>query len=386
MMRVLSIMILSTLLSVFFTSCGKKAETEKKQSSRDNYTYENATPNESLQYAVRRGEALNAKAALAMGADPNQFINEGDTLLTYAIKTNKPHITEVLLEASASSNMVNKNFMAPILLAVKKNNLAIVRQLLRYETRLNIINLEGDNPLTSAIDNNGIEIIFELLIAGANPFFKIIDGMTPYHYAISKEDRSILNVFETHKEMTENKNLNTIIKEKITQGDDNSLEYINLVLMREGKSIVKFYTGDLFYDTLTQAPVQHRDALIRKYIEWGFSINAETGQSSLIHQLVNDNAISDLETALLNGANPNHIDHEEKPALWYAIEGLKIEAVKSLLKYDAKQRLVVYGENESFYTLDMCDALPSKRCGWRRCDEETLAKIKLLKETILNCR
>ena len=90
-----------------------------------------ATRIDELRRAVRTGNAAAAKRLLASGLAPNSLMENGDTLFTYAMRSDAPETAKVVMEAEGfDPNALNRFGETPLMLAVFKGNEAIFKRLL----------------------------------------------------------------------------------------------------------------------------------------------------------------------------------------------------------------------------------------------------------------
>ncbi len=149
---------------------------------------------------LKNGETLLTAAILARninllnfliknGADVNKSMRDGQSPLSLACNNNFKEIVNLLLENGADVNQVKNKWWSPMYIASSHGNKEIVTRLLK-ESGANvdqIDNMGGNTALYSAASVGSLEVVKVLLANGANPNLPGKgEGITPIHIAISK--------------------------------------------------------------------------------------------------------------------------------------------------------------------------------------------------------
>jgi ankyrin repeat protein len=365
-------------------SCGKAFKNVANQEPQQRDGINDATSEESLLLSVRNGESLNAERALKEGANANLKYNKTETVLTYSILTGQTNMVDVLLNAEADPNLPNQQGKFPLFMAIKTGNKSVLNNLLTFGAQVNLVNQDSMLPLVYATQLNRIEEVFYLLIKGADPLFQGAAEISAYDYAVQSNNREMLNVLDTHLRLEQGKDPKEVVSERIKIGDDQAIEYVNTYLLNQGTDVFTEFGSSLILTTFKEAPNQDKlITLISKYLEWGYGLN----QTALIHELYRDELKTQIPLALEYGADPNVLDEKNKPLLWYLTKKLDVPLVEELISFGARTKLSIQLEEiDQNIVIDMCDAVPRKKCRTRRsCPPGRLEAIKKLK-SLYSCR
>jgi ankyrin repeat protein len=122
---------------------------------------------------LKNGSPAEFQAAIAAGADVNDYDEHGYTPLIHAASSNPdPEVIRVLLEAGADVNQGNydvrfKTFTSPLLVAVRESTPEVVRILIDAGADVNQRNHRLATALTAAVYRNDLAMVTLLLSAGA---------------------------------------------------------------------------------------------------------------------------------------------------------------------------------------------------------------------------
>jgi|LakMenEpi03Aug12_release.lakeMendotaPanAssembly.Ray.scaffolds.fasta_scaffold165502_1 ankyrin repeat protein len=113
-------------------------------------------------------------------------INKYDgSLLSDAIKENKPHIAKLLINNKYDINKRDSRYISPFIYAVKNKNYDLINSLIKHGADINYCGPEGDyNPMIWTIINNEYKLI-DLLLENnfnINNYNRYLE--TPLHYAL----------------------------------------------------------------------------------------------------------------------------------------------------------------------------------------------------------
>lgn len=151
-----------------------------------------ATRIDELRRAVRTGNAAAAKRLLASGLAPNSLMENGDTLFTYAMRSDAPEAAKVVMEAEGfDPNALNRFGETPLMLAVFKGNEAIFKRLLELGA-----STEGApgrwTPLHYAATEGRRTFVEYLIEHGADVNAQTKAGVTPLMMAARKPSRVVV--------------------------------------------------------------------------------------------------------------------------------------------------------------------------------------------------
>lgn len=151
-----------------------------------------ATRIDELRRAVRTGNAAAAKRLLASGLAPNSLMENGDTLFTYAMRSDAPKTAKVVMEAEGfDPNALNRFGETPLMLAVFKGNEAIFKRLLELGA-----STEGApgrwTPLHYAATEGRRTFVEYLIEHGADVNAQTKAGVTPLMMAARKPSRVVV--------------------------------------------------------------------------------------------------------------------------------------------------------------------------------------------------
>lgn len=145
-----------------------------------------------LRRAVRTGNAAAAKRLLASGLAPNSLMENGDTLFTYAMRSDSPETAKVVMEAEGfDPNALNRFGETPLMLAVFKGNEAIFKRLL--ELGASTKGAPGKwTPLHYAATEGRRTFVDYLIEHGADVNAQTKAGVTPLMMAARKPSRVVV--------------------------------------------------------------------------------------------------------------------------------------------------------------------------------------------------
>ncbi len=144
--------------------------------------------NKALVAAAREGDAATVERLLREGTSPNPPRLPGNAAIATAAAWGHLSIVNMLLEAGADVNGVDKEDKSTALHnAAGCHELEILRLLLRHGANLEARDSQGLTPLHYATLANTMEPLRLLLEAGANPHARDKKGRTPLFYGVQYE-------------------------------------------------------------------------------------------------------------------------------------------------------------------------------------------------------
>jgi len=117
------------------------------------------------------------------------------TALHIAAAFNRPRNVSRLIEAGANLRAAMNNGITPIIAACMYGHTDVVRVLLEEgHDDPNGRVIGGTAPLHAAAMNDRVEVTRLLLQHGADPHQATVDGWTPVHIALKKENRELVEI------------------------------------------------------------------------------------------------------------------------------------------------------------------------------------------------
>lgn len=149
-----------------------------------------ATLDDDMRQAARSGSSAQITSLLAEGADPNLFMENGDTLFTYTMRADSPEAARVLLDDPRfKTNLSNRFGETPLMLAVFKGQKAIFEALLARGADVN--GAKNWTALHYAATEGRDDFAKTLIEKGANVNAQTTSGVTALHMAARKPSRAV---------------------------------------------------------------------------------------------------------------------------------------------------------------------------------------------------
>ncbi len=119
--------------------------------------------------------------------------SEGDTPLSYALKSNKINALEGLIGIGVDLNSTNSSGQAPLHVAITNkteleegNSADFITKLIAAGADIDVKDSYGYTPLARAVSKNELKIAKQLIESGADKNIKTNDGKTPLIIAVSE--------------------------------------------------------------------------------------------------------------------------------------------------------------------------------------------------------
>lgn len=143
--------------------------------------------------ALRNGNASEVDRLLKEGITPNIILDNGDTPLTYAFRSDSWAVVKVLLKTPGINiNMENRHGETPLMMAVFKGRNDEFEQLLKAGAEVN--KAKGWTPLHYAATEARIDLMKRLIDLGANVNAQTKAGVTPLDMAARRPNREAVMV------------------------------------------------------------------------------------------------------------------------------------------------------------------------------------------------
>lgn len=143
--------------------------------------------------ALSTGNAAEVRRLLATGITPNIVLENGDTPLTWAFRSEAWDVADVLMNAvGIDVNMENLHGETPLMLAVFKGRSEQFEQLLKLGAKVN--KARGWTPLHYAATEARIDLMKRLIDLGADVNAQTKAGITALDMAARKPSREAVMV------------------------------------------------------------------------------------------------------------------------------------------------------------------------------------------------
>lgn len=136
-----------------------------------------------LRQAIQRGDYDAVNGAIVNGADVNEEVEGGGSLLTLACSYNQDEIVELLVNHGANVNYINGE-KSPLIIAAQNNNYMLTRYLVGKGADAN----RQITALLYALELKHNHVAAVLLTSGANPNTEFYDGTSPLMIAALSGD------------------------------------------------------------------------------------------------------------------------------------------------------------------------------------------------------
>lgn len=372
------------------TSCGKKLEEDKPTAEVQKLDQKEVDFKEKAQLlkAVETGDADKLTEILkARSINLNLEYDNGETLLTMAIKHDHLAVRNILLERGALVEKANFNQETPLMVAVINNRLNSVKVLLDRgvaldtrdamgETALHkAIKLQSDETLKASVRRSYEDLVILLIKSGAS-----IEIST---YREQKNAFKLLETYPNERLVEFIKNIMdveygspdiAVYRRVVMSGDTNNL---SLMLSRYPKMVHTYDSINPlalildFKDELTI--LKSAQILLANNVPIDGPRDAETtplvkaaklGKKGFVHLF------------LEHRANPDLFDDEGKSALYHAITLVDYEMVVVLLNYSADSKYD-YSKGSLRVSFKACKLADSVRSGLKdKAKIQTLDSIK----------
>ena len=246
---------------------------------------------------------------LDKGADPQLVNSIGNLLIMDAIQQEEK-IAEILIKHSrVNVNYANKKGDTPLMLAIQLNKLNIAQLLLDAGADINALNRDKQSMLSIAISRKlPKETIAFLLKNNIDPNTKDKDGTAPIHFAIKNNDLELFSMLLTSdkldKELKPNSPNITNICYSLSQ---ENYQMVELLLQKGAKWDCEYST----YPTLVHYAVSDNDPkLWELLIKYKADLNAQDkGGNTPMHYACKFGNIDAAKMLLEKGVTPDTKDN-----------------------------------------------------------------------------
>ena len=133
--------------------------------------------------AIRNQDIEKVKLYLDMKVNPNSLLENGESLLNYAVAAQNFAIVKLLLEHGANPNTVNALGATALMTAVRHRDIQIFNLLISYGVNVNQTDLKGRTVLFYAVENNSNNMLHKLLESGIDKNVSDNYGTNAFLYA-----------------------------------------------------------------------------------------------------------------------------------------------------------------------------------------------------------
>ncbi|XP_038657381.1 receptor-interacting serine/threonine-protein kinase 4 [Scyliorhinus canicula] len=316
-----------------------------------------------LHYAVELGNEEAVRLLLLYNANPNIPNKRGSTPLHLAAEKNLKIIAELLLGKKANVNAKDEDQWTPLHFAAQSGEETLSRLLLDRNASTNEVDFEGRTALHVACQHSHENVVRVLLSRGANAQAKGKDNWTPLHFA----------AWQGHHTITK-----LLIKQVGAGGDVLTADgrtplhlaaqrgqYRAARILLEFKSIVTGMISSRPTPLHLAAEAGHTSTS-RLLVKHGVDINAVTGESwTALHLAANRGHLQTVKMLVEEQANPEARNSLQRTAVHLAADKGHSEVVRELLGSTCDINVT---DDEGLTPLHL-----AAKCGHLKCVEMLLA-------------
>lgn len=315
------------LFALIFCSCGKKAQNgtsdTKTKKSSPSVSERLFDAQMALENAVKSNDTRNLRLVIFENPDLSldRPLEDGDTLLTHAVKKRYPLIVSILLEKGASPDLKSLEAdtpgQTPLMIASFMGQLPIIRILLEKGAYLNYQDDLGDTALHKAILNGYDDAARILIRAGADLLVENNKEQTPVEVATALNRSDIRDTLNGIMGLTQRLPSIEVFRDILENADlINFRKAVNLY-----PDIIHTYESLNPLVLVTEAQSELRGfELAQALIELKASINGPArAETTPLIRAVTLKKINFVELILGEKPDLEKTDKTDRPALYYAI-------------------------------------------------------------------
>ncbi len=347
-MKSLSPTVFLLITALTFFSCGKEAATGSsatKKSGKNEVT----TPErlflamKELRRAVTANDTVALRVVLFDNPDLalNDYLEDGDTLLTYSIKHKFPLIRNILLERGAQPDLVTQHIdyidFTPLMLAAHLGDNGAISALLENRASLNVQDEAlGDTALHKAIKNAYTESAKALVRAGANLQLKNFADETPLETADHMERKEISDFLKGLVQLELGAPSLAVFQQILLDGD--ILNYRKLVTLH--RDVVQEYSSiNPIVLAIGGANELNAFEIVHSLLALKMNVDGpENAETTPLIQAVILKRKNIAELLLRYKPELQKLDKDDHPALYYAIKNNDEKMVEFLLNNGALEK------------------------------------------------
>lgn len=379
---------LTVIISLSFSSCGKKAQ-DHKSGSPENITKDNTDfalleeTHKDLEAAIISNDVVRFKRILDTQKQVNLdiILPSGETLMTTAVLNDNLQIVQLLETATASIVKRNNRSETPFMIAARLGKETMVLLLFSLDAKTDEKNSDGNTALHLAILNRHEDVAETLINKKANYEITNESNQSPLRLAEAMGLTKVVNAIK--REMYNDDALPTakLFEDVLANGTNSLLS--DYIFYYKKKGLLGNYPNLNFFDIVIKNQ-KHDEALsmVSTLIENGVSLEGPIGAT--VTPLVS--AIQkDYENFVLlflsKGAKVNTVDSAGKSALIWAIHGNSAPIVKHLVDKNAQDKYTYWIDGKK-KTMKACDEARTVRSNLKT-DEAKKSNEEIMDR--LNC-
>jgi serine/threonine-protein phosphatase 6 regulatory ankyrin repeat subunit B len=145
--------------------------------------------------AVETCDSIGVQVALDQGASPDAYTEEGEPILTVAVRQRCHAVVDLLLERGASVDARDRELRTALMRAAELGLTGMIRSLLDADAPLDEIDGDGRTALALAVWHGQVEAVRMLMEAGADVRIRDASGRTLRMIAAYKRHPGIIELF-----------------------------------------------------------------------------------------------------------------------------------------------------------------------------------------------
>jgi len=154
--------------------------------------------NKTILHAIARGDAIDVRNHLLLGADVNEKNKQGWTPLHFATVRGKTECAQVLVSGGAELNPRTGTKKTPLHLAADRGFLEIAMLLVEGGADIGVQDDEGWSPLHYAAEKDRVDLAAYLIKKGAEVDMRSKRGGTPLHEASASASAKMIKLLLTN--------------------------------------------------------------------------------------------------------------------------------------------------------------------------------------------
>jgi ankyrin repeat protein len=355
--KVIPLLLMVTMI-LGASSCGKKAK-DRQAASPDQVMQASeaamiAETHKELYEAILANDILKVRKLLETKTqlDLNIILEDGETLITTAVKKDLYPIVELLLENNASLYRPNKLNESPLMLASKLGHENLVRLLISLGSRPDTKDLNGNTALHLAILNKHESIALYLINSRSNIDITNNLDQTALKLAEIQNLKKVLDLLRSLTQTSVGLPTKVEVRNIISLGDVLSINQ----LFTKYPSLAQDYK-DLNFFVLIMRSHPHDKALSMTNLMINLGANLDGPKGAEITPLIEavKQSYDDfVELMLKENVNTNMLDDKGNSALIWSIINNNLTIVKRLIDKNAAEKYTYY-VNGSKKTMNACN-------------------------------
>jgi len=348
---------LTIMMALGLCACGKKAQEESPRPKDDVFkgaqSSELEETHKELLEAIDKNDIAKMRSLLESKSqvDLDKILENGETLMTTAVKKDLYQFAELLFENNASLFRTNSLKETPLMVAAKLGYEHLVRLLVSLGSRPDAKDINGNTALHLAILNNHEEIALYLINSRANIDITNNNDQTAFKLAESYKLNKVVDLLRSLTQSSVGLPIKIDVRNLISLGHVESLNQ----LFTKYPAVAHEYK-DLNFYVLTMRSHPHDKALSMTHLlmAYGVDLDGPTGADvTPLIEAVKQNYDDFVALMLKENVNPNTLDDKGNSALIWSIKGNNSSIVRRLVNKNALEKYNYY-ENGKKKTMNAC--------------------------------